>query len=124
MIARRSAVSRRLAATCRRAGYLPLMSVAILAQPPLTTGRQADFEAFWYFTILGTGMAVLVGIVAVWAFRSIRPMWREGQRLLPFLVMGSTGFFCLFILGLVLTALVGLTNHATTPGTAPASIGR
>ncbi len=121
----RRAWARWLAEATPRAARLPLMGVGFLAQPPfLTTGRQADFESFWYFTILGTGMAVLVGIVAVWAFRAIRPLWREGQRLLAFLVVGSVGFFCLFFLGLILTALVGLTHHATTPGVQAASVGR
>jgi hypothetical protein len=119
----RGALNRWLQKAVGGAGLMPLMGVAILAQPPLTTGREADFEAFWYFTILAAGMVVLVGIVAVWAFRSIRPLWREGQRLLSLLVVGSVGFFCFFILGLILTTLVGLTHHATTPGSAAASIG-
>ncbi len=87
----------------------------LLGAPPLTPGPAGDFQAFWYFTILGLGMAVLVSVVAVWVLRALRPMWRDGNRLMAVLIGSGVGFFCFLFLAMVLSALIGLTNHPTTP---------
>ena len=93
----------------------PLTVLSLLADAPLTPGREADFEAFWYYTILGAGMTVLLVMAAWWVFRSIRPMWRDGNYLAAVLVSGAAGFFCLLFLAMALTALVGATNYPMTP---------
>jgi zinc transporter ZupT len=93
----------------------PLSAIRLLAEAPLTPGREADFEAFWYYTILGAGMTILVVLGAWWVFRGIRPMWRDGNYLAAFLVSGAAGFFCLLFLAMAVTALVGATNHPLTP---------
>lgn len=112
----------RLAATAPNpAGALA--SRGILAIPPLLPARQADFEALWFFSIMGLALVTLVSVAAGFAFGSVRPLWRTGQREVALLVSGAVGFVCILILALVLIALVGLTNHPLTPGTAPATIG-
>lgn len=93
----------------------PLSAIRLLAEAPLTPGREADFEAFWYYTILGAGMTILVVLGAWWVFRGIRPMWRDGNHLAAFLVSGAAGFFCLLFLAMAVTALVGATNNPLTP---------
>jgi zinc transporter ZupT len=93
----------------------PLTAIRLLAEAPLTPGREADFEAFWYYTILGAGMTILVVLGAWWVFRGIRPMWRDGNHLAAVLVSGAAGFFCLLFLAMAMTALVGATNHPATP---------
>ena len=105
------------------AGTAHAAAGGILATPPLIPGREGDFEALWFFCILGLALVTLVSIAAGYAFRSIRPLWREGERLVAVLMTGAVGFVCIFILAVVLTALIGLTNHPRTPGTAPATIG-
>jgi hypothetical protein len=95
----------------------------MLAAPPLLTGREADFEAFWYFTILIFAMLVLVSVLASWALGSVRGLWRQGNQGLALLTVGAVGFFCILMLAMVLTALIGLTRHAATPGTNAASVG-
>lgn len=87
----------------------------LLAAPPLIPRRAGDFQAFWYFTILAVAMSILVVVTAVWALRSLRAMWRHGERLLPILIAGGVGFFCVLFLSMVLSALIGLTHHPTTP---------
>jgi hypothetical protein len=87
----------------------------LIATPPLIPKRAGDFQAFWYFTMLAVAMSILVAVTAAWALRSLRAMWRNGERLLPMLVLGGVGFFCVLFLSMILTALVGLTNHPTTP---------
>jgi zinc transporter ZupT len=93
----------------------PLTALRMLADAPLTPGREADFEAFWYYTILGAGMTVLVVLAAWWVFRGIRPMWRDGNRLAAVLVTSAAGFFCVLFLAMALTALIGATHHPATP---------
>jgi hypothetical protein len=93
------------------------LAFRLLAAAPLTPGREADFEAFWYYTILGAGMTILFVMAAVWVFRSVRPMWRDGNHLAAVLVSGAAGFFCLLFLAMAVTALVGATNHPATPPT-------
>ena len=93
----------------------PLTAIRLLAEAPLTPGREADFEAFWYYTILGAGMTILLVMAAWWVFRAIRPMWRDGNYLAAVLVSGAAGFFCLLFLAMAMTALIGATNHPATP---------
>jgi zinc transporter ZupT len=92
-----------------------LGALRLLADAPLTPGREADFEAFWYYTILGAGASVLVVMAAAWVFRAVRPMWRDGNRLTAVVVTGAAGFFCILFLAMAVTALVGATNHPATP---------
>jgi zinc transporter ZupT len=94
---------------------IPGAALRLLAAAPLTPGREADFEAFWYYTILGAGMTILVVMAAFWVFRAIRPMWRDGNRLMAVLIVGAAGFFCLLFLSMAVTALVGATNNPATP---------
>jgi len=88
---------------------------SLLADAPLTPGREADFESYWYYTILGAGMTLVVVIAAVFVFRAVRPMWRNGDRLTAFVVSGAVGFFCVLFLAMCLSALIGATNHPETP---------
>jgi hypothetical protein len=92
-----------------------VLVLRLLADAPLTPGREADFEAFWYYTILGAGMTILLVMAAVWVFRAIRPMWRDGNHLAAVLVSGAAGFFCILFLAMALSALIGATNHPMTP---------
>jgi len=92
----------------------PLL-VTLLANAPLTPDRVADFESFWYYTILGVGMSTLVVLAAVLVFRGVRPMWRDGNHLAAVVVAGSAGFFCVLFLAMALTALIGVTHNAETP---------
>ncbi|MGO8687727.1 MAG: hypothetical protein ACLQT7_11235 [Candidatus Dormibacteria bacterium] len=94
---------------------IALTALRVLADAPLTPGREADFEAYWYYTILGAGMTILVVMAAWWVFRGIRPMWRDGNHLAAVLVTGAAGFFCILFLAMALTALIGATNHPATP---------
>jgi hypothetical protein len=87
----------------------------ILATPPLTPGRAGSFQAFWYFTLLAVAMAILVSVAAAWVVRGLRPMWRDGNRLLAATVAGGVGFFCVLVLSMILAALIGLTHNPTTP---------
>jgi hypothetical protein len=93
----------------------PLLASSLLADAPLTPGREADFESFWYYTILGAGVTILVIMAAVWVFRAVRPMWRNGDRLAAAMVTGAVCFFCILFLSMALTALIGATNHPETP---------
>ena len=93
----------------------PVDALRLLAAAPLTPGREADFELFWYYTILGAGMTVLVVMAAWWVFRGVRPMWRDGHHLAAVLVTGAAGFFCVLFLSMALSALIGATNHPMTP---------
>jgi len=89
--------------------------LTLLADAPLTPGREADFESYWYYTILGAGMTVVVAIGTVLVVRAVRPMWRNGDRLAAFVISGAVGFFCVLFLAMALTALIGATHHPETP---------
>ncbi|MGA2284189.1 MAG: hypothetical protein ABSH07_11090 [Candidatus Dormibacteria bacterium] len=92
-----------------------VIPLRLLADAPLTPGREADFESFWYYTILGVGIAILVVMAAWWVLRAIRPMWRDGHHLAAAVVTGAAGFFCILFLSMALAALVGATHHPATP---------
>lgn len=89
--------------------------VPALAAAPLTPGREASFQSFFYYTLLGAGMTVIVVIAAVWVYRAVRRIWRDGNRVTAAVLVGSATFFCILFLSMALTALIGATHHPATP---------
>ena len=89
--------------------------VPALGAAPLTPGREASFQSFFFYTLLGAGMTVIVVIAAVWVYRAVRRIWRDGNRVTAAVMVGSATFFGILFLSLAHTALIGATHPPATP---------
>lgn len=88
---------------------------AMLAQ--LLPQKEASFQAFWYFTLLGIAILVLTVAAAAMAMRAVRPLLRDGQRMIALLITSVSLLAVLLVVAMAATALGGLANNpATGPG--------
>jgi hypothetical protein len=84
------------------------MSAMPLLAGPLLPPRLADFQALWYFTIVLLGMAAVIGVAVVLTLRTIRPLWRSGDRPIAVLLASTTGVIVVLLLAMAAAALYGL----------------
>jgi len=72
--------------------------------------RESDFQAAWYYSIVGAAIVVLVGVAAFYVARGVRLLWRGGDRDAAAIIAASATLALLFFLGILLTGAVGLMN--------------
>jgi hypothetical protein len=75
-----------------------------------------NFQAAWYYSLLGFGVAVLVLAGAVLVQRLMRPMWRAGDRALAVIVAAVTVTAVIFLGAILVTVAVTLLPSAAGRG--------
>ena len=75
-----------------------------------------NFQAAWYYSLLGFAVAVLVLSGAVLVQLLLRPMWRAGDRALAVTVAAVTVTAVIFFVAMLVTVAVTLLPSAAGSG--------